>query len=155
MAYKKRQGGNAPTKQMDIIKKGFDLYMKPYKQGYEYLKEGVNKLKDYMSGDEELKPMKPRGIAPIKTPRKPNDAIVYDMKLNLKREEKNKKPVKENLTPKNDSTPKKQYINPRDKNMNVQYNRMQDENYDLIEGDKNDNMNVEGDVGQYKGYGGG
>jgi len=154
MAKKKTQGGNSPAKQMDFLKKGFDLYMQPYKQGYKYLKDGVSKLKGYMDGDDEVKPMKPKGAKPITQPKKPNDAIIYDMQQQIKQEQENK--LKELPRQKAEPAPKKQqYINPRDKNMNKQVNRMNDDNYDLIEGDKNNNMNVEGDVGQYKGHGGG
>ena len=159
MAKKKTQGGNSPAKQKDLtgyIQKGIGMYLKPYKMGYNYLKDNVTKIKGYMNSDDEMKPMKPKEAKPIKQPKKPNDAIVFDMQQQLKQEQKNK--LKELPTLKN-SNPTRQDFHPlknnRDTNMIKQVNRMNNDNYDLIEGDKNQNMNVDGDVNQQKGFGGG
>ena len=153
MAYKKKEGGNSPAKQTDIkglIQKGIGMYLKPYQKGYNYLKENVTKIKGYMDGDDEVKKVKPKKAEKIVQQKKTNGAIVNNMQQQLKQERENKLkdlPQKgANPSPKKQTLEREKFdvVDPRDKNMNKQINRMNDNNYDLIEGNKNNNYQIGG-----------
>ena len=138
----------------------FEQLMSPYTETIKSISRGV----DNYFNPNKLQKMKPKGIKDIKIPQKPKDAIIHDMKHQYDIEKLNKnrgkggetKQETERKLKEQDIQKKAKPPHSINKKMIETYeNKFDNENYDLIEGDKNNEYKVDGDVGQYKDFGGG